>query len=542
MTTKSNGVSNTDLNSVKWKTDFKEITEPKSLPTYLDNALEDESTGSSGASGGADSPQKELLPIVRAVSFANTVSSHGSPRESLDLLSGNLSSDDFSDECGFQPLDVKQKPKVTIDSRAAGGVHFSNNEVTIADVETQSQCPEVVDGRQIRAQSEPPTILQVSNNEAVYPIKSSSSSQSIDLSLSKIESKPVVAELDDSLDLFTDVKNEKNAKATPPRPPKPKVEVNAQSHPLMLAPDPDPEFISTYGSKSAEQPRYTSLLNAKFSKTANYINKKRSKSPNPPLREVEKCPTINAVKEKCPTIPPTIEDTGSGDSGDATADTSMTEPYNSSTRKQKFKALKSNLMGKAYNKYSQLNEYYYGGKKQQTKLQDGTLDNRSERVSSDSGSEGGFYEITNDDISVAVEAAGEPSSDESEVAYMATPEETSVSYTPAVTPAVTPVSYSVSETADSPPPPSAKNVVLGYQNHVICASLVALFSVLCYFTFYHCSTFFQGVVVGVFIPVVGGVIVVLKTRPSPNDGSVETRAAQQCNRLRQLGAKSSLKV
>lgn len=585
MTTKSNGDSNVDFNSpTKWKTEFKEITEARSLPTYLENELGDHVIASS-SSPGTDSPLQELISInrsqsssgvpadrflignsARSGSSGSVSSSHSSltqgssspPRAASSPRSGTLDSEHGSggvelvmDESDYHELDVKATPPSSLrpPRGAASNISLSGSVVSSEyNTPNDVMLSMTMEGEisQVRRLS-PPSSLKLSSNVSPSSQTSTPRTISVDLSLSKIESKPVVAELDDSLDLFTDMKKN-SAKVPPARPPKPKLELNEQSHPLMIAPEPEPEFESFFESKTPEPPK-SSGLSAKISKTASYINKKRSKFPNVPMDEGDKNPVEVSTKEEIGSSE-NVETTLQNETDEVNP---QSETNSSSSKKQKFKALKSHLMYKAYNKYSQLNEYYYGNKKQH-QLQGKTLeeaeDAKSDRVrgSSESESEGGFYEITNEDVT-AVETPSEvSSSDESDVAYMGTPEETSVAEPTVVTPSGSPSTELANNTPSDPsttihPTPNThqSDMAGSYQKHLMCSGLVGVVSILVYLTVYHCSYFLQGMVVGILIPVVGGVVVLLKTRSSITETSMGLRAALQCNRLRKLGAKSSLK-
>ena len=564
--------SSPEQSSRKWRTEFKELDSPRSLPTYYgDEELQPQPAAPLSSSLG-DEPNslKELQPLGGRCSSTGSVRSGGSGEMRVGSPGHPLSGGTRvgQQECVGQsegevdisslPLDVDnpgihrhlldEDHKVPSKESIEKSISIGSDVVPkkSEDLTSVKSTDETADLTQ-----KYPTDVPISSefqDAEVSPVSS-------DLSLGKIESKEEapVDVMDDSLDLFQDVRKKNPRPTPPPRPPKPKVSVSVtEHHPLMNIIDPDhqdvdlDEYLNSYtqDSKSSPDPPRTGLT-AKISKNF----KKRSRSPK-------------GSENNSPTPPVPGTDTQEGSSTTAPDAISMTSTESTPSRKQKFKAMRNQLAAKAYSKYNQYYDYYYN-KNKQTKEEAEEGGERG-RTSSEN-SEGSFCEITAEEVEeVPKVTSGDSDAEQSATEFV---EEELQAVTANVTPNNEPETTDLAQSPDLPaspqsdpspssPPPSQNTtttpsvisalnqlISFSYQRHVLFSSIVSIFSILLYFIVFHCNSFVQGFCLGGFLPTLLGVLFLAFTRATPEDDDKSgTRTAQQVDRLRKLGTSSSLKV
>ncbi|KAL5254155.1 hypothetical protein ACHWQZ_G013804 [Mnemiopsis leidyi] len=579
--------SSPDQSSRKWRTEFKELDSPRSLPTYYgDEELQPHHPAPLSSSLG-DEPNflKELKPLGGSCGSVGSVRSGGSSDMMVGSrgggssevmvgspghpLAGGTRAGQQGDVVELEgevdvsslPLDVdspgihrymlEEEHEVPSKESIEKSLNSANTDVVpekSKDVSTERLNDETDDVAQ-----KCPTNVPISSE--FLDAASSISPVSSDLSLGKIEGKEEVTAdvMEDSLDLFQDVRKKNPRPAPPPRPPKPKVSVSAtEHHPLMSIIDPDPsdfnfdDVLNSYNQEaktSSGAPR--TGLTAKIS--MNF--KKRSRSPK-------------GTENNSPTPPAPGNDDQEGGLIPPPDSISMTSTESTPSRKQKFKAMRNQLAAKAYSKYSQYYDYYYNKNKNLKEEADEAAERG--RTSSEN-SEGSFCEITAEEVKeVPKVTSGDSDAEQSATEFV---EEELQAVTANVTPnneleTVDPSQspdMSASPHSDLPIPSSSipsqnttnfpsfiprlnQLISFSYQRHILFSSIVCVFSVLLYLIAFHFNSFLQGFCLGGFLPAVLGILFLAFTRASPDDENKSgTRTAQQVDRLRKLGSSSSLK-
>ena len=558
--------SNTNRESRKWRTEFKEINSPRSLPTYYgDEELQQHHTPPLSSSLGDDNPLKELQPLKGRTSSVESGRSGGSSEmegapslplveelrdrvPSHPLLEGHSESD-VEVDVSTLPLDIDNPSMHKLLPDVDGAVPSKES---IERSLNPGNPDVVVESCAGKADDEPAddTSVTVKESPKDVPISSTEfleanteiSPISSDLSLGKIEGKEDEVDImdnEDSLDLFQDVRKKNPRPTPPPRPPKPKVAVT-EPHPLMqiIDPDPDLNFGETFRPESPKT-GFTAKISRNF--------RKRSRSPRP-----------EETENNSPTPPVNKTETGSQDSTSVIAaeTTSITSSESTPSRKQKFKAMRSHLAAKA----SQYYDYYYNKNKQnKEEVEEAAAHTRT----SSENSEASFCEITVDDVAEVPKAVS-PDSDAEQSATEYLEDEVQVA-TANGTPNNEPVTATPAQSPSPPTPPQPdpplpttqpvqkstlekllllrNQLNLSYQKHLLYSSLVCLFSVFLYIIVYYCNSFLQGFFLGGFLPTLLGILFLVFTRTRPDiDEESGARTAQQVERLRKLGNTSSLKV